>query len=424
VTAPTNSKRTAESGSTVRKSTTFRRVRNRAVLILFGILVGAIFAELGLRVIGFSYPQFYEVDPQLGYALRPNIEGWYRKEGTSYVRINRDGQRDRDHEKTKPPNTYRVAIVGDSYSEAMHVDMDRAFWKVIERNLPGCGTLAGKQVEVINFGVSGYGTAQEYLMLERVWQYSPDLILLAVTTNNDVTDNSRALRKSTDIPYFVYTDGHLTMDSSFRETKTFRLRQSVPSRLAEWIQDRSRVIQVVISANRSVKYWLAERRARREAAKANEARGPQPGPVQGEEPGIENVVYTQPIDSNWNEAWKVTEGLMALMRDEARQRNTRFVVATLSQGIQVYPDAGVRQNFMNRYGIADLFYPDHQFEKICERLGVPAIILGPRLQEYAEQNKIFLHGFGSDLGNGHWNESGHKIAGELLARDLCADVAN
>jgi hypothetical protein len=116
--------------------------------------------------------------------------------------------------------------------------------------------------------------------------------------------------------------------------------------------------------------------------------------------------------------------MMTLMRDEARQRNTRFVVATLSQGIQVYPDVGVRRNFMNRYGIADLFYPDHQFEKICERLGVPAIILGPRLQEYAEQNKIFLHGFGSDLGNGHWNESGHKIAGELLARDLCVQVAN
>jgi len=184
------------------------------------------------------------------------------------------------------------------------------------------------------------------------------------------------------------------------------------------------MIQLIISANRSFRYWLAERRARREMAKSNEARGQVQGPVQGDEPGIQNAVYLQPNDPNWNEAWKVTEGLIALMRDEARKRNTRFVVATLSHGIQVYPDAGVRENFMNRYGIVDLFYPDHQFEKVCEGLGVPAIILGPRLQEYAEQNKIFLHGFGSDLGNGHWNESGHKIAGELIARDLCAKVAN
>ena len=109
------------------------------------------------------------------------------------------------------------------------------------------------------------------------------------------------------------------------------------------------------------------------------------------------------------------------MRDEATARNARFVVVTLSHGIQVYPDPKVRQNFIDRYGISDLFYPDHQFERICERQHVPAIILAPRLQEYAERNKTYLHGFGSDIGNGHWNQLGHRIAGELIAGDLCAD---
>ena len=80
----------------------------------------------------------------------------------------------------------------------MHVEMDQTFWKVAERNLQNCLELGGKKIEVINFGVSGYGTAQEFLMLHQsVWQYSPDVILLAVTANNDVTDNSRALRMGT-----------------------------------------------------------------------------------------------------------------------------------------------------------------------------------------------------------------------------------
>ena len=36
-------------------------------------------------------------------------------------------------------------------------------------------------------GVSGYGTTQELVTLrEKVWRYSPDMVLLAVTTNNDV----------------------------------------------------------------------------------------------------------------------------------------------------------------------------------------------------------------------------------------------
>src|SRR2546426_8189504 len=46
-----------------------------------------------------------------------SIEGWYRKEGVSYVRINSDGLRDREHSKSKPADTVRVAVLGDSYSE-------------------------------------------------------------------------------------------------------------------------------------------------------------------------------------------------------------------------------------------------------------------------------------------------------------------
>ena len=42
---------------------------------------------------------------------------------------------------------------------------------------------------------------QEFLTLrEKVWKYSPDLVMLAVTTNNDITDNSRALKKTDEIP--------------------------------------------------------------------------------------------------------------------------------------------------------------------------------------------------------------------------------
>jgi hypothetical protein len=406
--------------SSNKRQTRFRKILNRLGLVLFGVLMGALVAEIGLRAVGYSYPQFYAIDPSLGYSLRPNVEGWYRKEGVSYVKINGDGLRDREHAKAKPPDTIRVAVIGDSFTEAMHVEMNQTFWSIAETNLQNCAAFGGKKVEFINFGVSGYGTAQEYLMLhEHVWQYSPDVVLLAVTTNNDVTDNSRALRKANDVPYFVYTDGRLTLDDSFKETETYHVRQSVPSRLVGWVQDHSRLIQALNSANRSFKYWLATRRARRAAATSPRSKGPAPG----DEPGIENAVYKQPHDPVWNDAWRVTEGLIAQMRDEATANGAKFVLVTLSHGIQVYPDRQVRQNFMDRYGVSDLFYPDHQFEKICERENVPTIILGPRLQEYAERNKAYLHGFDGDIGNGHWNQLGHRIAGELIAGDLCATGA-
>ena len=53
---------------------------------------------------------------------------------------------------------------------------------------------AGREVEVIKLWVSGYGPAQELITLrEYVWQYSPDIILLTITTNNDISNNVREL---------------------------------------------------------------------------------------------------------------------------------------------------------------------------------------------------------------------------------------
>src|ERR1700704_4481560 len=142
-----------------------RRSFAKLLLVLFGFLVGGLIAEIALRVAGYSYPEFYALDQSRGYALRPRAEGWYRKEGEAYVRINSDGLRDQEHSLTKPPGTIRIAVLGDSYPEALSVGMDEAFWWVMGRKLQECNAFPGKKIEVLNFGVSGYGTAQELLTL-------------------------------------------------------------------------------------------------------------------------------------------------------------------------------------------------------------------------------------------------------------------
>ena len=404
----------------IKPQTAFRRLINKLFLIIFGILIGAFMAEIALRILGYSYPQFYTSDTWLGYVLRPNIEGWYREEGGSYVRINNEGLRDREHSKTKPADTFRIAVVGDSYAEALQVPMEAAFWMVLEKKLNECKVFGNKGVEAINFGVSGYGTAQELLMLRtRVWQYSPDLVLLTVTTNNDVTDNVRALKKSNDIPYFVFQNGKLTLDDSFKNTRAFRARRSALSRLGHWIHDHSRLIQAIRAVNRKFKYWLDAPRAR--TAEAN-SDSPQNAPP-ADEPGIENLIYREPKSELWDNAWQTTEALIVQMRNEVRAKGAKLIVVTLSNGIQVYPDARLRESFMNRLGASDLFYPDKRIKQLCEREHIPVIVLAPRLQEYADLNRAFLHGF-DGKGNGHWNGLGHQVAGELIARELCAGLQN
>ena len=423
------------SDATVRPS-----FRVKLAVVASSLIVGLLIFELFLRVIGFTYPIFYEPDASRGYALRPGMEGWYRKEGEAFVSINSDGLRDREHSKEKPPGTLRVAVVGDSYAEAFQVSQGAAFWSVLERGLQDCPSLAGRRVEVINFGVSGYGTAQELLTLrEKVWSYSPDVVLLAVTTNNDVLDNSRALKGTDEIPYFNLRDGRLVLDNSFRDARSFRLRDSALNRAGRWLRDHLRFVQAVHFAQVALKSrldaWRDSRRAARDKQRDADAQSPTSSqsrlpspyvlaaqPQQGaptDEPGAANVIYREPSDDTWRDAWAVTEKLLATMNAEVKEHGARFYVVTLSNGIQVYPDASARKAFADRLGVGDLFYPERRFRALGEREDFPVLNLAPELQRYADERKLFLHGFGKEIGNGHWNEEGHRVAGELITRWLC-----
>ena len=408
-------------------------LRLRVAVVAASVVFAVLLFELFLRLVGYSYPVFYQPDQALGYSLRPGAEGTYRREGTAYVRVNSDGLRDGEHAKAKPAGTLRIAVVGDSYAEAFQVEQGAAFWSVSERRLRDCPTLAGRDVEVLNFGVSGYGTAQELLTLRgKVWDYAPDVVLLAVTTDNDVFDNSRALKRVDEIPYFVPRGDRLALDDSFRETASFRLRNSAPNRLGRWLREHLRFVQAVHEAQRALKSrldaWRERRRLARDGGRGVAAAGrpaeesPRPDAAAAEPGGI-NVVYREPPDEVWREAWLVTERLLATMNAEVRGRGARFFVVTLSNGIQVHPDPAAREAFARRLGAADLFYPERRFASVGAREGFDVYHLAPDLQAYAERNKVFLHGFGAQLGNGHWNEDGHRAAGELVAQRLCEQLA-
>jgi len=391
----------------------------RLTLICFGLLVGLIIAELALRVIGYSYPEFYVTDDERGYALRPNASGWYRKENAVYVEINSAGLRDKPHSLAKPPDTLRIAIVGDSYAEALQVPLEAAFWSVLQNRLTTCAN--NKHIEVINFGVSGYGTAQELITLrEQVWQYSPDIVLLAFTTNNDIIDNIRELKKARDIPYFVYRGDQLTVDQSFRDTPEFRWRQSPAGRFGRWFRDHFRVVQAIIEGHRAIRLKLSAWRAPKTESAPAPVVDQNSVPSLVAELGTDNFVYLEPQDDTWKEAWRVTEGLIETMHNEVVSHNARFLVVTLSNGIQVVPNAKTRADFMKRFGASDLFYPDKRIKALGQKDSFEVINLGPDLLSYAEQNNVFLHGFGSDLGSGHWNEKGHLVAGEILSQKMCA----
>ncbi len=385
-----------------------RRWVQNLSLILGGIVFALLLVEIGLRIAGISFPIFYTADWDRGWALPPNTSGWFTEEGKSFVRVNNDGLNDREHAIAKPAGTIRIAVLGDSYTEAMQVPREQNFCSVLERQLRGCDALQGKQTEVMNFGVGGYGTAQELLTLrEKVWKYSPDIVVLVVCWSNDINDNSPPLDEYPYRPYFVYRNGELVLDSSFRNSRSYQIH-STGWQLIPW----SRVVQVV----KRVKDVIIQGRRRSHGVERYphvEGFGPTDLPDYA-------TLFHEPTDPAWKEAWRVTEGLIALMRDEVSSKGADFLVVTIDDEIQAFPDPEVRDRVMKAYGIQDMFYPNNRLENFCRRNGIKFLDLGHVFQAWAVTHHIFLNGFeNTHLGMGHWNAAGHRLAGERIAQEVC-----
>jgi lysophospholipase L1-like esterase len=391
-------------------------LRVKKILLLIGsVCVCLLLVEAALRLSGYSHFNPSIADPQLGYALRPNASGWWRKEGAVFVTINSAGMRDREHVTEKPADTFRIAVLGDSFAEAFQVPAEKAFWSVLEQKANECASdqavsYAGKRVEVLNFGVSGFSTARELIQLrEHVWQYEPDLVLLLITTRNDIRDNSLPLSRygSAPLPYFVYRDGQLVSNNSFLNARnqsfSFRFQQSWAGQGLNWLRTHSRLLGLVDAAR--------EGYDQRTEATTNE--------IPGSEAGLDDEVFREPRDAAWDDAWKVTEALIVQMRDEVTARGAQFLVVTGSTGIQVSPDAAIRDAYMKRLGVDSLFYPEERIKALGEREHFDILNLAPLLLDYAVRNGVFLHGSDQLKNRGHWNEAGHRVVGEILAARIC-----
>jgi hypothetical protein len=402
------------------------RAGTAGVFVRNAILVGfltVLLMELALRALGFSRALFYQPDSLVGWSGRPGAQGVNLDEGSAEVRISSAGVRDREHSIVKPADVWRVAVLGDSYTDALQVAEDKRFTSVIERLLTECDAGGGRRVEVLNFGVAGFGTAQEYLLLrDRVLRYAPDVVVLAFLPGNDITDNVRALDPSlASRPYVTLNaSGQIAWDRSFEGSRSFRIKSSSIYRALLSASDFSRVVQAAFFVRDRWRY------KRFVAADREEMQGQL---AKASEPGLSAGVYAPPRTPEWRQAWSIAERLIEEMSRLTAQSATRFVLVTLSSAIQVDPDLKRSSAVAERYGVADLFYADDRLHAFAIQRGIEVLSLARPLAEYARRNSVLLHGFPGKtqmlgmnmnaLGSGHWNERGHQAAGEMIARYFC-----
>ena len=136
--------------------------------------------------------------------------------------------------------------MGDSFAEARSIPMEKAFWFLMQKKLNSCLNKSNQKIEVINFGVTEYSTTQELLTLRyHVWNYNPDIVLLAFFSGNDVSDNSKILTKKKYRPFFIYKNNNMILDNSFRKTKPYLILKSNLGQTAIKLSSYSRIVQVL-----------------------------------------------------------------------------------------------------------------------------------------------------------------------------------
>jgi len=381
------------------------------------IVLVAIFiclVENGLRLAGVNYDaSFYRLEREFGYVLRPGAEGWNVKEHENYVRISSQGLRDREHTLQRPANVIRIAVVGDSFAEAREVDQDATYWSVMERELNRSLPVGSPRIEVINFGVDGYGLAQEYMVIKRrIWQYDPQIIILSGTLHSFVLRGSRKFGTNSaegPVPFYVRRNGELELDDiSVNEQAAF----VSPSHRSDVIADltnESRILSLVNALRRKL------------STEANELERRIDGPasaVAGVSRNYENGVLRGPVDPDYSEAWAVAEELIRHSQAEASRHHAEFWLFLLDMAPQVDPDAGKRMAMMRDLGIDDLFLADKSLADFATQEDIMHATLAQKMLAFAEENHVVLHGFKNRRNKGHWNEMGHRVAGRLIAQEL------
>jgi hypothetical protein len=373
-------------------------------LIMVGFAIALGLADVGIRIANHWYPYFYCYDQFRGWGLEPGAHGWYRREGSSWVRINRDGFRGPDYPKAKPPGTVRIAVIGDSYVEAIQVAEDQTFTSVIGQRLKDCPALAGKKIEAMNFGVDGYGTAQELITLRRkVWNYSPDIVVLAIFLGNDIRNNSPVLEGDLCRPFYDYVNGSLALTGPFVDSTSFKLWC-----MARFDYRDLRLLDLFTNSWDILLHGSSTPTAAHPVERA-----------------INYSIYAPPNEESWRNAWSVTEAMIDEANREVARHHAMFLAVTEDTGIQVWPNPAVRRAFEKKLGTSDLFYPDRRIAALGQRDGFAVLTLAEPLQKFADEHHVFLHGFkNTPMGFGHWNAAGHAQAGRLIAEKLCQMIAS
>ena len=193
------------------------------IIVLAGLFSILTLSELILRFRIQSIEKSEQFDPgliiydrYLGWKLAPNWKGRHKHHDFDVTySTNSYGFRGYFGESGKKKGL-TIAFVGDSFTFSFGANNDETFIHLLSSR-------DHRKNIYLNFGVPGYSTDQEYLLIkEKVFYFSPDVIFLVVYLANDLFDNELPfpLQANHGKPYFELTSNGLTLKNTPVPLKT------------------------------------------------------------------------------------------------------------------------------------------------------------------------------------------------------------
>ncbi len=354
-------------------------------------------------------------DERTIYRLRPGWESDYRQsEFATHVRINSRGLRDDETPYDRPAGVFRIALIGDSFIAALEVDRGETLADRLEAALNHDPRTAGSglRYEVLNAGVPGYNTLNEYLLLRHeILRYQPDLVLAAFFMNDveGLIDEGREVEGQV-TTVAAGDDGHIRLDADGEPALiTLPAADAAPPEasgpLDAWLTGHSKLYAVLRPTGE--RFGPLARRA------GNLIRR-QDAPVFNEEAYAVNPGHP-------GAAARLTalQDLTALMRDRVAEQGGALAAFVIPDSSQVYPERP-RRYYVGFDLLADYWDVerlDREMAAFYRAEGIPYLLLSGPLGEAAASGGDLLY-FQFDR---HWTPAGHAAAADAVLEWLIAE---